>query len=215
MEGIKDSNQANVYDYEHLIIKRKVVSLIVAGLITLCLIVFLAGFFWGYRRASHDVQLDINKTSFADQISYAALQLEPSATTVDVNATYDSKNAQDSGDNIINPALVSMVDMVDQAPVINYESQLEDLNHTKLSGGYYAELIGFGKLQAAQLFVDKLKNKGYQVSLRKRISKSGNGKTINWYQVITQTYSDKPALQKMLEVIKKTERLQGIKIKNI
>ncbi len=201
MEGTKN----NVQDYEHLVVKRKVVSLIVASLIILGLFIFLAGFFWGYRRASHDVQIDISKTSFADQISYAALQLEPDTAKI-------------NSDNIINQALVSVVQQDPLANIeSNTESSLEDLNHNNpaVASGYYAELIGFGRLQAAQLFVDKLKAKGYQVSVRKRISKSGNGKTINWYQVITQTYPDKRALQKMIEVIKKTERLQGIKIKNI
>lgn len=209
MERIENS----IPDDENLVVQRKFVSLIVAGLIVLGLFVFLAGFFWGYRRASHDVQIGINKTSFADQISYAALQLEPIEQEPKSDLAVASASA-----NIINPVLMSTIEKepvaIEQADLV-VQPNPEHFDDTGAARGYYAELIGFGGLKAAQAFVDKLTVRGYQVVIKKRVSKSGNGKTVNWYQVVTQNYTDKQKLQKILEAIKKTERLQGIKIKSI
>jgi septal ring-binding cell division protein DamX len=201
--------KSTAQDNEHLIIKRKIVSVIAASLIILGLFIFLAGFFWGYRKASHDVQIDINQTSFADQISYSALHLIRDAKQDVIEST--------ANNNIANSTTASTVDQeaTESTQEATIDGQDAVIKAPELAAGYYAELIGFGRLKAAQSFVDKLKNQGYQVVIKKRVSKIGNGKVINWYQVVTQTYANKFELQKILEIIKKTERLQGIKIKSI
>jgi len=212
-----EQDKKTFQDYDHLVVKRKFVSLIVAGLIILGLFAFLAGFFWGYRRASHDVQIGINKASFSDQISYSSLQLSP-------DTKLNAESIQEASDNIINQALVNVInqDLDVQGSQDNQDNLVASddykmVNDSTLpsASGYYAELIGFGRLKPAQLFVEKLKTKGYQVEIKKRVSKTGNGKSVNWYQIITQTYPDKQSLQKILDVIKKTQHLQGVKIKSI
>ncbi len=168
---------------DKLIFERQKVSIILAGILLMILGAFLTGFFWGYRRAANDVQIEIVKTSFADQISYAGL---PQTT-------------DDQEQNTIKPVENVIVD-----EVLTAESKK-----------YYAELIGFGRLKPAQLFADKMEQKGYNVLIKKRTSKTGKGKLVSWYQAVTDEYSDKQALEQLLEAIKQTERLQDIKIKSI
>ena len=77
---------------------------------------------------------------------------------------------------------------------------------------YYAELIGFGTLRCANKFAAKLKNRGFSVVVKKRRSKTSRGKTIVWYQVISEKFENKNDLIAFVDIIKEKERLKGIRI---
>ncbi len=77
---------------------------------------------------------------------------------------------------------------------------------------YLAELIGFGSLSSAQAFVDRLEKKGIKVSIKKRDSKSARGKLVSWYQVVTQPYDSHENLMRVVDVVKRDERLKGVHI---
>lgn len=195
---------------ESLIINRKIVSIVTASLIMLGTFIFIAGYFWGYRQASQDVQLNIKQTNFADQISYASNNLDASSNLI--NVADDNSNLVDN-----TTSHSAQIEQNNQGLINDLSDNLSENTNTENTNdltNYYAELIGFGRLKAAQAFVDKMKDKGFLLVIRKRISKTGAGKIVNWYQVITESYSNKQELQKVVDVIRQTERLQGIKIKN-
>jgi hypothetical protein len=208
----------NIKDRDQLIVGRKAVSVICAGFILTSTMVFVAGYFWGYRRASKDVAGVINKNSFADQISYAANH--------NFNTQGMSTDQTDQVDQVVVDVIVPNTQNIiaTEAEVVESIANNNDITNdinvdtsdvsasAKEAIKYYAELIGFGRLKPAQSFVDKLKQKGYATFIRKRVSKSG-GKVVNWYQVITAEFTSKDQLQQLLNGIKKTERLQNIKIK--
>ena len=204
----------NIKDRDQLIVGRKAVSVICAGFILTSTMVFVTGYFWGYRRASKDVAGVINKNSFADQISYAANH--------NFNTQGMSTDQTDQVDQAVVDVIVPNTQNIIATEVVESIANNNDINNdinvdtsgvsTKEAIKYYAELIGFGRLKPAQNFVDKLKQKGYATFIRKRVSKSG-GKVVNWYQVITAEFTSKDQLQQLLNGIKKTERLQNIKIK--
>ncbi len=77
---------------------------------------------------------------------------------------------------------------------------------------YYAQLIGFGTQQAAQRFVKKLAKKQIPVEIVKHCSRTAQGKTINWYQVVTMPYEDKQQLLNLVDSVQKTEKIQDARI---
>ena len=196
-----NQNVENSMDQNNLMVSRKAVSISLAIVIALAVFCFIAGFFWGYRQASTEVQANINQTGFIDQINHAANTNKIiSAAVADAPVVVVSQ----STDATIDPAdaIVSKLEPVETS---------ENIPDQK----YYAELIGFGHLKTAQAFVDKMQKKGYPIVMRKRSSKSGNGKVINWYQAITENFEDRDKLTTLIEMIKKTEHLQDIKIKKL
>lgn len=192
----------SIKDYNNLIVDRKTVSIFTAILVMLGVFAFVVGYFWGYRRASAEVQASLSRTSFADQVSY--------------NASHEFSGKGMEAD-IINPVAENIIVITDSNSAPQEAAVATELLQASATGTsltYYAELIGFGRLKAAQVFVDKMKQKGYPVTIRKRVSKAGGGKVVNWYQAITENFDDKIKLQQLVDTIKKTEHLQDIKIKN-
>lgn len=189
MDSIEDKN--------NLIISRKAASISVAIFILIGVFFFIAGFFWGYRHASSDVQSNLNKVNFSDHINYATSQHQIKADSEEVViADHDSQ-------------------VLTASPTMNTVAEAEISSDIDVQTGqqYYAELIGFGHLRPAQAFVDKMQKKGYPIVIKKRISKNGTGKTVNWYQAVTENCEDRTKLVNLIEMIKKTERLKDIKIK--
>ena len=191
-----------IKDHDNLNISRKNVSIMVAFLIILITFVFIAGFFWGYRQATGYVQVNLKKNSFSDQINYTV--------SVDNNQAPEIIDSE-----IINPEVIaSSVPNV----IMPLEDKSENKNYTTAeldNSKYYAKLIGFGHHKSAHDFLDRLKAKGYSVMIKKRISKNSNGKNINWYQIVTDSFSSREELEKLVDIIKKTEKLQGVKIVKI
>lgn len=196
-----------IQDKSDLIISRKAASVVLAICILMNAFFFIGGFFWGYRHASNDVQIGLNKVSFADQINYTASQKFDNNIT-----TADQINPE--AENIIVEVKEKEQEAVSSELKENKEdSKAKDSSDEKLDQQYYAELVGFGHLKTAQTFVDKMQKKGYPVIIKKRVGKNGKDKTVNWYQAITENFEDRTKLVKLVEIIKKTEHLRDIKIK--
>lgn len=86
------------------------------------------------------------------------------------------------------------------------------LNHESTSKQYYAQLIGFGTLRAADKFAERLQQKNFPVKVVEKHSKTAQGKKIIWYQVVTETFDKKDDLIVFTQKIEKEERLNDIRI---
>jgi hypothetical protein len=86
------------------------------------------------------------------------------------------------------------------------------LNHESASKQYYAQLIGFGTLRAADKFAERLQQKNFPVKVVEKHSKTAQGKKIIWYQVVTETFDKKDDLIVFTQKIEKEERLNDIRI---
>lgn len=200
-----------------LILSRKAACWVSAGLILSGGLIFSVGYFMGYRHALLGVQNQIQQVSLNDQ----AAQVLSEGTAQDVVADDSEKwngdlemeqvlpTAQDSQQAANLPSeIVNNVDIVATANA----GAGEDVNNpTGVS--YYAELIGFGYQKAAQDFVAKAGRKGYPVRLIEKSNRTSAGKVVTWYQVVTEKFDDKAKLEQLVRTIKRTEHLQGIKIK--
>lgn len=195
----------NIQNKNELVISRKMVSVTLAVCILMNAFFFIAGFFWGYRHATADVQIGLNKVSFTDQINYTASQ------QFDNNGMAVDQINPDAENVITTP----VVDELKSEAASEVTEVIVTEKEEPATQKYYAELIGFGHLKTAQAFVDKMQKKGYPIVIRKRMGKNGNDKNVNWYQAITENFEDRAKLIKLIEVIKKTEHLRDIKIKKV
>lgn len=68
-------------------------------------------------------------------------------------------------------------------------AEIETENCKKQEKLFYAELAGFGSIQAAKTCMNQLKQKGFIAQLITRNSRTTNGKNKTWYQIISKTMS--------------------------
>lgn len=190
-------------DHEHLIVNRKIASIGAALVVLTGMLTFIAGYFWGYRKAMDGIQLNITQQAFADQVSYAVNNVVDDAVKAEVSIDQSNLPLTD-----IEPITLAA------APILEMKPDLPETAALNAdSAVYYAELIGFGHLKKAQAFMEQAKQKGYPVLMRKRTGRSGNGKKITWYQIITENMTDRDRLVKLVDSIQQTEKLQNVKIK--
>ncbi len=206
-----------------LVVSRKALSWILAGLILSGALTFGAGYFMGYRHALTNVQNQINQTNLTDQAAQS-VQLLDESTDQDVIVNASDKWDGDLEMEQVLPTAQSPIQAQSESSVIVSAKSVdpayvtEELGAETLavnSANYYAELIGFGYQKAAQDFVNKAKRKGYPVIMVEKTNRSSKGKAVRWYQVVTEPFADKAKLEQLVKTIRRTEHLQGIKIKSM
>ena len=191
----KDTNFPEKTRGEGLFVSNRQLSFVTAGNIILLFTTFILGYFWGQKYAVEHFVDKIHNGSFADQIYSSLFSLQEGSPI--------SENSVQSSIMTDTEQLISKKELNVQDTVI---TPLD--NKLTVSTNYYAQLIGFGTLKAANRFVDRLQKKGISVKVKKRISKTVRGKIISWYQVITKEYSDKSVLEKLISTLKKDEKLK-------
>lgn len=202
MEGLNDS-------HNELIMDRKKVSVVMALIVLSGMFIFIAGYFWGYRQATIGLQVGIGRQAFSDQATHTMDSMTELGSEIpEGSSSTEQRQEAVSLAPIIEPAVsIELVETVPDSAAASESSASKML--------YYAELIGFGNASKAQSWVDKVKQRGYPVVLLKRVGKSGKGKKITWYQVVTENFTDRDQLIKLTDSIKRTEKLQSIKIKSV
>jgi hypothetical protein len=179
----------------NLVVSPRQLSFVVAGNIILLFTTFIFGYFWGQKYAAEQFIDKIHHESFTDQISSSLLALQEAnyREEIEESVSTQKEDAVDNKEMDQNKVTISASDTDDLNASINY---------------YYAQLIGFGTLQAANRFVNRLQQKNIPVEVKKRVSKTSRGKKIIWYQVVTKKYNDKFVLEKLVEILKKDEKLK-------
>jgi len=183
-----------------LLLSMRQLSFVVAGNIILLFTTFILGYFWGQRYAVEQFVDKIDNDSFADQISSSLFSLQKNNTipedimqSVDMTTTEQSHCSKG----------------VDQQDIMTHVVHNVTANTPTVSlTSYYAQLIGFGTLKAANRFVNRLQQKNIPVEVKKRISRTARGKKITWYQVVTKKYNDKSVLEKLVAILKEDEKLK-------
>lgn len=81
---------------------------------------------------------------------------------------------------------------------------------------YCAHLVGFGTRKAAQAFAKKVKmKKGISLLVKERHSKTARGRSVPWYQVVTDTYATQDSLKQALDTVQQVAALKDIRIVEI
>lgn len=182
---------------------------------------FLVGYFWGKRSAVVQFAQKVEQDSFADQI-YASLcalyDYEPQIEEKGATAKEVPSETTPTEERVVANQESNLPEVTEPAQVQTAENSCEEpveaitADQQENLSQCYAELVGFGSERSATLFVHKLLEKGYEVFVKKRSSITAHHKKIAWYQVVTQPYQDKDALQEMVDRIAQEEKLKGIRI---
>jgi|GEM_PF-670618 len=196
--------------------------------IALCLFVlffvFMAGFYWGKQQAVKDFLHGIDRNAFSDNVSFSLYSLNKQhenhknivrdASDIFENSDnndssdYDSNDGDscDSGDS---DKVVSVV--LDETNDTNDAECAQDNSQFPVVQ-YHAQLIGFGTASAAEQFANHVAKRGFSVKVKKRRSNTAKGKRIQWYQVVTDNYSDKDYLEKVVDILARQEKLGNVRI---
>jgi hypothetical protein len=183
-----------------LIMTRRHASAVVAALLFIFFMSFMMGYFLGTKHATEEFIIQMHQETFADQLlsSVCGLGNPPSSVPLS-NGALKNESLETS----------SVSSDLQRTSLPEEDSTLSDtLDNDEL---YAAELIGFGKYEAATQFIARVTQAtGINLELRTRHSKNQRGKKVTWYQVVTQRYPNKAALDTDLEQIVKKETLHDI-----
>jgi hypothetical protein len=176
--------------------------------ITLCLaisfLMFCTGYFLGQRRAIAQFLYKVKEESFADNITYSLYALNPKESSEEAeNAVVEGQEPEEESEE--SEEIIASESSDNQADVLQEIDQAPEIV-------YVAPLVGFGTLQAANVFAQRTQKNGVPVVIKQRSSKTQRGRKIVWYQAITQEYADKNELEKIIEQVKKQENIKDIKI---
>ncbi len=208
-----------------LFIPNRQVSLIAAGVLAVLFLSFMAGYFWGHRRAIERFVAKVEEESFADRINYALYTMndrdvsEFEQDTEDTNgsalaADDTSLNASDESDDT-NEEQESSDEALTKAELIEKDTdnkKVELKSEKRESVVFVAPLAGFGTLHAATEFIKRVQLIDPNSVVEKRTSKTARGRTVVWYQAMTGEFGAREDLQKFLSVIQKREHIKDIKI---
>lgn len=191
----------NCSSNQGLFVPNRQLSFIVAGLLFLFFTIFMAGYFWGKKTVVEPLVVQMEQDAFADQIY----------TSVVATGQIESQNEE----LITDASLVTGAEILESPSLMDEKIALEDANNSLENNTqrYYAQLIGFGTEKAAQMFAKKLATKGIDTEVRKRTSTTAKGRVSYWYQVVTNSYSDKNELLQLVDRIAKEENIKDANIR--
>lgn len=171
---------------------------LIAALLILYVVTFLAGYFWGKKSALEEFAEQIKNESFTDQVyaSLCALYDQPGGFSNNAHTAHDT-NGGEPEECVSNSLLTSL-------------EESEDKDATS-AAHFVAQLIGYGTQRQAQLYAQSLEKRGIAATVVARTSVSARGKKRVWYQVVTQpaSYDDTQRLAERLAI---EDRLAGVSI---
>ena len=151
---------------------------------------FVNGYFWGIHDSVEQLSSQLEQEAFADQISASLIPMH--------GVPYE-----EHGDTEKDVVVAEQEVLEEQEQFVSDQSYLRT---------YYAQLAGFGSKRSAQKFAQKLERQNIPVIVNAIHSKNARGKSVTWYQVVTESYSTKEELESVVERLKETERLKNPQI---
>jgi len=192
-------------DVQGLFIPRRQVSFVVASIVLLLFFSMIAGYFWGQRSAAQVFLAKIDQDAFADQI-YSSVCALSDQTPLPVVDGSQLSPVPESYELEVHHA------QEEQAPVALAAASDSDDANAAATSAYYAQLIGFSTSRAAYRCAEQLQKNGFPVKVKKRQSRTSKGRLISWYQVVTETFTDKMELAKLVDRIAKQAKLKDTRI---
>jgi hypothetical protein len=201
----------NDLESTHLIVDRKHVGKISAGLVALIAVSFLIGYFQGKRQSLDIQKINLLQESISDQVNYGLTiathdKMQSSYNLeVDEDLNIQSLVIDDTDDHQFDNEIIDATsDVTAGAEIVT-----PALNSKTQNNRAYAQLVGYGSKTNALKFYNRLKNKGYPVIFKERL---GNKPKNSWYQVVTDVL-DQQELDKIVSQIAKEEKIKPVIIK--
>lgn len=200
-------------DREYIKFSQKEVGQIVAALLIGFFFVFITGYFIGKRKTLEELAIKQEDEVFADKMIdslatiYEEFEKKPNSAKVEQS---DLKEVRELDKSETNKVLSVSVKPI--SPQSNKAIEIKKkLNKPVKQELAFAELCGFGLKKNAVNYSNRLKKRGINTTVLDRKSRSKKGKTITWYQVITDSMEIEK-LKRMVKDIKKKDKLSGVNI---
>jgi hypothetical protein len=195
-------------DAHGIYISTRQLSYLIAGGAGICSVIFLIGYFWGYKQSSEYFTNKLEEGSLADQVCSS------------MYALYDKGRAlsdDDQDDDVVQETVAEMTDQEEHSgdATLIADSPAPPVTVSAVPVAkekYQAQLAGFGSHKAAIACATKLQTAGHAVQVHKRVSKTAKGKQITWYQVVTASYTNKKELEALVKKLEQEERFKDIQI---
>jgi cell division septation protein DedD len=186
-------------DYnDKLIVTGRQVTFIVASVLAICFFCFVIGYFLGQQKAIRAFTQSASKATLEDEIYATAMA-----------HTYDTEIPENS-EKKYTPILPKQdVSILSEASQEN-KCMIDSTN--TVAKKWYAQLIGYGSKKNAEKFVSRLQQQGTQLKINEHTSYTSKGKPVKWYQVVTGEFADEEILNQLVDIIKKKEKLNGVRI---
>lgn len=194
-----------------LFVPQREMSWLVAAVVFTAFFVFIAGYFWGQRKAVSSLLERIEKESFSDKVTYSLYTMNGKYQNDTDEAEEDADNDENEEEDTPSEGEQKLVSKpVESTKLVALEEPVEEKNEIHTT--YMAPLVGFGTLAPANQFMQKVKKSGIDVSVKKRVSKTAKGRTVAWYQVVTGEYTDKNEIEHVVMQLSEKENLKNVKI---
>jgi len=186
------------------------VSWVLSFFIISSFFIFISGYFLGKKKAVEKFYSKIDQESLADHIYYSVCSIYDADECVKQESTEDSSHLTVFENN--NSGMQATKKVSEAEDVQSQKKDSTTDNQKASNESFYAELIGFGTVRAANNFAQKLKRQGFSVVVKRRISRTAKKKRITWYQVVTEKFDNKSDLIAFVDIIKDKEKLKGVRI---
>lgn len=192
-----------------LFIPNRQLSFVVSGFLSLGAAIFIGGYFFGKQHVVEPFVAKAENDSFADQV-YVSLCALYDADVAELAGQIGDQELLDGFELAREEAQDD--DVVQESEIKSIAQLPEQLPNQEEEKRWYAQLIGYGQEKSAQEFAQKLQKNGIPVSVATRVSTTSKGRKRTWYQVVTDSYSDRHALQLAVDKIVQDEKLKGVQI---
>lgn len=212
---------------DQLIFDSKQTAWIVSAFLLVLFFVFMAGYFLGRHQAVEQFCHALDQESISDKIYSSLYASYEGKTGIEMPDAEKMESDKTESNNIDEAA-------IDEKPIIVKTESVADLasnneakpenkttqatapdeltKKTPQPSAYYAPLIGFGSQKTAVAYTNRLLEKGFPVELKPRTSKTGKGRVISWFQIVTKPFASRNELEKLIATLEKKEHLTNVKI---
>ncbi len=168
------------------------------------LFIFVGGYFWGQHTAAEQLLTMVERDSFADQVYYSM-----SATERGDDEGTDEDTASAAPEEAAPSDAVTAIAQADApTPTENVAVVVNEIKQPQYKG----ILAGFSAEKMANQMAQRLKRRGFDVSIITRHSRTRQGRSVDWYQAVTAPMGDKTQLEQVVAQIKKFEKLHDVSI---
>ena len=197
----------------HFILPRKELTWVVSTILILSVGMFIIGYVLGQKQATARFLNKVDEDSFADKITYSLYAIngqdlpdEDDTDEQQESTVQEATTPSERSDPKVEEREISSDD--DDAITLEKETKPAEEQNTV----YYAPLVGFGTLRAADHCAQQLKSIGVDAHLIERVSVTPRGRKITWYQLVTEDYADQKELESVIARVKQTLNIRSIKI---
>ena len=199
-------------------VPRRHLGWMVAFFIGVLFFVFISGYFWGRKSLMEGLVGKIEQDSFADRI-YSSMgasqdfgERSDGGEGLDNGTSNASPASTETTDDVVAKTLGSDVSIVETKPDIVVTGTMVKVAQQEAEpkkDSFVGHLVGFRSKQEADKFASRQNNRGISVAVRTRSSKTKSGKTISWYQAVTEPVDDKNELIRLVTAIKRAEHIKN------